>query len=224
METLRHIYNSLWKEKNNKERIDMLLEPLQSMIQLSVLSCCPVGTKLSITNNILVIQEPTWKQGMIRNYNADKKTDLIYLFWVIKRYHSFYSSYIENKKYKPLFYLLIQMSKKGIDKLIQTYSNMDDIHLTQTLRLYRALLDKPDAFKVGYITDSENEQSVDELDKIFEKITQLYDEKHIVIVYNTLLLLQENSDDYHIYIKSIEYLMTNVNQNIRKWISQHIIL
>ena len=31
----------------------MILEPLQSMIQLALLSICPVGTKLRIKENIL---------------------------------------------------------------------------------------------------------------------------------------------------------------------------
>ena len=145
METLKSLYHSLYKESNKKEKIDMLLEPLQSMIQLSILSCCPIGTKLSITNNILTIQEPSWSQGIIRNYNSDNKTDLIYLFWVIKRYHNFYTYLSNSDKYKKFFILLIKMSKKGIDNLIKTYSNMNDIYLIQTLRLYSSLLDKPDA-------------------------------------------------------------------------------
>ena len=41
--------------QQQKERQDMILEPLQVMIQLSLVSFCPLGTKVSISNNILHI-------------------------------------------------------------------------------------------------------------------------------------------------------------------------
>ena len=41
--------------QQQKERQDMILEPLQVMIQLSLVSFCPLGTKVSISNNIFSI-------------------------------------------------------------------------------------------------------------------------------------------------------------------------
>ena len=57
---------------NTKEKNDMILEPLQVMTQLSILSHCPIGTKLSIYNNILHLQRPTYWQGAYRWWNEDK--------------------------------------------------------------------------------------------------------------------------------------------------------
>ena len=48
-----------------KERSDMILEPLQVLVQLGILSFCPVGTKLSISENILQLQEPSVYQRYI---------------------------------------------------------------------------------------------------------------------------------------------------------------
>ena len=62
-----------------KERQDMILEPLQVMIQLSLVSHCPLGTKVSISNNILHIQKPTVSQGIVRWWFGDNKDDLYYL-------------------------------------------------------------------------------------------------------------------------------------------------
>ena len=42
-------------QMNVKERSDMILEPLQVMIQLALVSKCPIGTKVSVCNNILHI-------------------------------------------------------------------------------------------------------------------------------------------------------------------------
>ena len=76
MEALRFIYSTLLQERNKKERFDMILEPLQAIIQLALLSVYPTGTKLSILNNILHIQEPGWNQGVVRSYYYDTKDDL----------------------------------------------------------------------------------------------------------------------------------------------------
>ena len=37
---------------NQKEKSDMIIEPFQVMIQLSLLNQCPIGTKISISNNV----------------------------------------------------------------------------------------------------------------------------------------------------------------------------
>ena len=67
-----------------KEKSDMILEPLQVMIQLALLSHSPIGTKLSISDNLLHVQEPNWSQGMLRWYMNDNKDDLYYLFQAIR--------------------------------------------------------------------------------------------------------------------------------------------
>ena len=66
------LYNTFVYNKQ-KDKIDMILEPLQSMLQLALLSICPVGTKLRIKENILYIQMPNIAQPFVRWYNADKK-------------------------------------------------------------------------------------------------------------------------------------------------------
>ena len=94
----------------SKERFEMILEPLQAMIQLALLSYCPIGTKLSISENILIIQPPSWGQGLKRKYNSDKKNDLVYLFNVIKRFHKFYNflKIDDNKDETELFNILVK--------------------------------------------------------------------------------------------------------------------
>ena len=64
-----------------KERSDMILEPLQVMVQLSLLAYSPLGTKVSVSNNILQLHPPTWTQGIYRWYNADSQNDL-YIFFM----------------------------------------------------------------------------------------------------------------------------------------------
>ena len=88
MEALKSLYNLFYADK--KERVEMVLEPLQAMTQLAIMTYCPVGSKLSISNNLLCIQIPSWSQSVTRSYNHDKKDDLFFLFSVINRFNSFY--------------------------------------------------------------------------------------------------------------------------------------
>ena len=79
MDTIKLIASVGSNFDRSKERFEMILEPLQAMIQLALLSYCPIGTKLSISENILIIQPPGWGQGLKRKYNSDKKNDLALL-------------------------------------------------------------------------------------------------------------------------------------------------
>ena len=74
----------------HKERSDMILEPLQVMIQLALLCFCPVGTKVSVRDNILHLQQPAYLQGAVRWWNNDNKDELYYLFHAIRRYYKWY--------------------------------------------------------------------------------------------------------------------------------------
>jgi hypothetical protein len=158
--------NMIYKQFNTKkkERFDIILEPLQAILQLSLLSFCPNGTKLHIENNLLKIQLPNYSQGLLRWYLKDSKDDLFYLFYVCKRFPKYYkhlkkimvSDEVHREKNKDkdnnyetspnLYELLVLLSVKGLDRLISTYSNVDKISLLHTLELYKLLLtiDTPD--------------------------------------------------------------------------------
>ena len=97
-----------------KERQDMILEPLQVMIQLSILSNCPIGTKVSVSNNILHIQQPSMVQGVWRWWQGDNKDDLYYLFHAIRRYYLWYKS-----KEAVIYSYILERAIIGITKLLK---------------------------------------------------------------------------------------------------------
>ena len=180
MEAIRTLYLLFMADKK-KERFDMILEPLQAITQLALISYCPNGSKLSISNNLLTIQIPSWSQGVMRTYNHDKKDDLFFLFSVISRFNKFYS-YLSDKNDETsgLFLLLIELSKIGIDSIIQTYSRGENAHLLHTLRMYRTLLDNPDAFSIKPSnTVNEKNETREDIDDVFIRITELYSNEHL---------------------------------------------
>jgi hypothetical protein len=223
MNTVIHLYN-LMKSEKKKERFDIILEPLQAVTQLALLSFCPKGSKLAIANNLLTIQEPSWVQGLWRSYNNDMKEDLFFLFNAIVRFNRFYI-YLktESDEYCDLFELLVQLSKRGIDKLLQTYATTDQPALLHTLQLYRILLDKPVMFTEAEEVEVNKIHGTNSIDDIFLNIRTLYTPHDFIILYQSLILLEKNPERYDVYMKGINTMLSPVHGQIQKWISDHIV-
>lgn len=220
MEALKLVYSAIGPDRN-KERFEMILEPFQAITQLALLSYCPIGSKLSIADNILYIQGPGWKQSIVRSYNADKKNDLVYLFSVIKRFHKFYGflNYSDDPEHQKLFNILVERSKIGLEKLIHTYSKSDGDHLSQTLRMYIRLVDHPDTFKD---IESSDNHGVN-IDDVFSKIVTLYDEDNFTIILCLFRLMARNPAMYQNYLLSLNESVEPVNCKLKKWISDNIV-
>jgi len=199
-------------KSNPKERLDMILEPLQVMIQLAILGFCPRGTKISISENILSLQRPTWSQGMWRWYGRDSKEDLYYLFHAIRRYYLWYKN-----KDEEIYDYILTKSKKGIKKLIETYENTERTSLIHTLSLYKNILDleSPDLFKT-------EDDTTTNLDTVFKTITAVYDKKILLIVISTLKLMEEEKDELHRleYYEGLQKILAPINARLRAWIRE----
>ena len=193
--------------QSQKERSDMILEPLQVMIQLGLLSFCPTGTKVSVSDNLLHLQQPSYVQGVVRWWQSDNKDDLYYLFHAIRRYYKWYKP--QNNK---VFNHILTLAIKGITKLTETYSKTDKTSITHTLNLYKNVLglENPDLFK-----DAE-EKSVN-IDKVFENITNIYDERLLRCVYNTFKLMQDEINEINIqsYLQAMHNVLSPTNILLR---------
>lgn len=152
-QSVKLLYSTFINKK--KERFDIILEPLQALLQIALLKFCPIGTKIAIQNNLLELQLPGYSQGILRWYNNDNKEDLFYLFNAFRRFTSFYG-FLRQYKYSNdeltdnnLYDLLVDCAKEGLNKLSQTYSNVDKISLLHTLQMYKVILDNPGFFDVS---------------------------------------------------------------------------
>lgn len=234
---------TLVKGDKRKERFDIILEPLQAVLQLALMSFCPLGTKLSISNNLLLIQHPTWIQGVIRSYNNDKKDDLFFLFNAIIRFNCFYSYLKESdiEDDRILYKLLIKLSKKGIDTMIQTYANIEQPSLLHTLHMYKMLLDNPDLIsdKIHQGTDvkgekknelfpyenilNKDENNIKNINDIFIKIRDIYTVNDRIIISNILFVMEQRPESYETYIFGLNHILDPINNKIKKWINDNII-
>ena len=216
MQLVQLAISNLWRE-NQKERFEMILEPLQAMTQLAILSYCPIGSKLSIVNNILTIQIKSWDQGMKRSYRFDAKDDLIYLYAVIRRFKVFYMQNESLSEHLGLFKSILVKAEAGVENLVQTYSRCGTGHLTQTLRMYISLIESE-------IPQIDCESSGDcKIDLVFSKIRELYRPEHFGIIENVLQAIESTPDHFESYERGFKYIMRPVNLQICKWISDNIV-
>jgi hypothetical protein len=193
-----------------KERADLILEPMQVMIQLALLAHSPIGTKISVSNNILTIQPPSMTQGAYRWWNNDNKDDLYYLFHAIRRYYKWYKSQKDD-----VYQYILAWAVKGLDKLSETYNKADKNNIRHTLALYRNVLDlkTDEIFK-------DNEEDTVTLDQVFKEIISIYDTKLLCITHNTLLMMEEetNTEFKQKLLDGLTLILEPMNIEIRKWI------
>ena len=182
-----------------KERADLILEPMQVMIQLALLAHSPIGTKISVSNNILTIQLPTLTQGVVRWWNNDNKDDLYYLFHAIRRYYKWYKSQDED-----IYQYILKWAIKGIDKLSETYNKADKNNIRHTLALYKNVLD----LKADEIFKDEADTTVN-IDNVFQEIINIYDDNLLNIIYNSLLMM-EKEKKHRIYRKLFKWDNLNI--------------
>jgi hypothetical protein len=213
---LKAFYEGFLSKK--KERFEVILEPLQCVLQFAFLAFCPIGTKIHIENNLLKIQLPNYSQGFIRWYHNDNHDDIFYLFYVCKRFSKFYKHLKEIKNENTsLYYLLVTLSKKGISNLIKTYSKIEKISLLHTLELYKVLLENPKSLK---LSGGENDEKQN-IDSLFININKLYSIEELNIIFNTLLMLEKTNDIN--YIIGLNKLIKPTTNKINKWINDNII-
>ena len=193
-----------------KERADLILEPMQVMIQLALLAHSPIGTKISVSNNILTIQPPSMTQGAYRWWNNDNKDDLYYLFHAIRRYYKWYKSQKDE-----VYQYILTWAVKGLDKLSETYNKADKNNIRHTLALYRNVLDlkTDEIFK-------DNEEDTVTIDQVFKEIISIYDARLLCVTHNTLLMMEEetNTEFKQKLLDGLTLILEPMNIEIRKWI------
>jgi hypothetical protein len=220
---MKTLYNSVIPHKT-KEKTDMILEPLQSMIQIAMLSVSPIGTKLAIYENILHLQTPTIVQPFSRWYYCDKKDDLYFLFQVIKRFIKWYGPKSSKTPINlELYQLIVTMSSKGLMNLIETYQKTESTSIIQVIQMYHDIL-----VNNNNIYESPKISPLDKtnIDEIFENIITIYDVNLINLINSSLLLIRTEKKDENInnFINGFNLMLTKNNEVIRLWIREKLVV
>lgn len=213
-----------------KERFDVILEPLQAVSQLAYLKACPIGTKLSIENNLMFLQMPHWHQGLSRAWNKDKREDILLLFNAMQRFNKIYVADAgisggngKPSQYKKLIDLVTKMAIAGIDNLLNTYSRVENTSIVQTLVMYKNILNYPDRFSSLEEMRDGSGSAGRNIEEVFAQIRDNWTDNEMAILYHTLQLIDSDSVNAESYIAGINQIFQPLHARIRKWMSDNIV-
>jgi hypothetical protein len=194
-----------------------MLDPLSVIVKLAILGKKPVGTKISINENVIYFQEPGMFQGFCRYIFHTNKTELQYLYNPIqiacKTYLS--SEYIAKT---PRMKQLFLCSLSGITNLMETYKACSIIRLC--LNYFYTII-------VNHVEQIYN-------DNIFHKdgMTSIYTEEMVIcmhaqwthekikVILDIISFLANDSNAIE-NVKSLENIMRNIDKETQKIVLQN---
>lgn len=192
-----------------------ILDPLSVIIKLAILSNKPIGTKLSIQNNIIYTQEPGPFQAICRYVFKNNKTDIQYLYNPIEiACQQYLTKHIiqQNPKIKDLF----KCAQNGLLKLIDTYKTSSVMRIC--LNYYLSLIDnhleeknntelfRKDSMTTFYTTD------------VLSKMNKIWTQEKIKIVLNLTTYLSRD-DNAETDVKSLETIIDGIDRQISQILS-----
>lgn len=107
-----------------------ILDPLSLVIKLYIYSYKPLGTKISILNNKIDIQECGIFQSTVRTFKGDTKNDLINMLFPLTFACETYLNETNQAQYAGLFFQTI----KSLDKLNEIYQINEIAHNIEQLK------------------------------------------------------------------------------------------
>lgn len=193
-----------------------VLDPLSTIIKLAILKNKPVGTKVCIQNNTIILQEPGPFQAMCRYFLKTNKTDLQFMYNPI---HLACITYLspEFVKSMPRIKILFSCALEGLQKLVETYKTSSIIQLC--LNYYTALINTAlidSASKTGDLLFMQHIFYKDFFTGLYspalsELLTKQWSQDKIKIILNLIdFLVKDESAASN--VKSLETIMDTVDR------------
>ena len=194
------VYSLLDKEKN------MLLEPLSCIFRLVLLNYKGEGVKISIVNNSIQYNEPSYYQGFFRSVNGDTREDLHNLYNPFLKAFEWYSVK-ENEKFKYFY----QKCMEGITKLLKSYDKGSIIHYTLThyCKMFKDVIE-------GKEIDIEGEEE----SPLLDNFQYFWKKEEITILYRILTYLDTCEDEVEkeTYLATVNDILTMKEKKVYDYI------
>jgi|SaaInlStandDraft_1057018.scaffolds.fasta_scaffold68748_2 hypothetical protein len=197
-----YFYNVLSDNTNTQ-----ILDPLTTVIRLSILSFKIYGTKISINYNKIEYQEPTLLQGTFRWKNGDKRSDLHNLCNPLKICRLKYSPE-DDERIKNIY----NKSIEGLGNLKSLYEHTAD-STKHALSHYINILNGED------LNIDENQL------EIYNKFNSIWSDKDIDIINDLLIEIENkfnNNQDIDSYLNSIDAILNGKDNKIREILNNTI--
>jgi len=196
----------------SKTQGNMIIEPMSCLIKLALLNFYPKGTKITVQDNQILFDEPTFYQGAIRYLYKQGREDLHNLFNPIQKSIDWYTNINSDTEF--IFNLAID----GLGILKDTYTESSTIK--HTLNYYIKTLEE---------RNIKHEKNVKK-DKLYDYLKNLWNTREIHIVRTTLeeLSIKQN-DDYDNVKKDIQSLLeslfsitNNKEENVKNFLKNYV--
>jgi hypothetical protein len=190
------VYHSIGDNSNSQ-----ILDPLTTVIRLSILSFKQIGTKISINLNKIEYQEPNILQGTFRWSNGDKRSDLHNLCNPLKICRTKYNP--ENDERISNIYSKAIIGLKQLQSLYDENSDSTSHALSHYINILN-----------GFDFQIDNEQL-----EIYNKFSKVWTDNDIDII-NDILIEIENkckkNEDFSCYLNSIDAILNGKDDEIKK--------
>jgi hypothetical protein len=229
-----------------KER-NIIIDPFSCVIKLCLLNILPPGTKISINENKIFFNEPSYVQGVVRFMYGDNREDLHNLFAPINKFVNWYWNDDD-----PDMISIFNKAVFGLKMLKTSYSSWATIQHTIDyyilVLMKRSRKNNPNnsADILGYYdnnddidedisimnckkNDSKNDskkynEKYEILSDIQTFLKNLWTQREIIIIINMMKELDEKTSDLeerqNIYENIMKYCSTKENK-LYKFIEEH---
>ena len=171
----------------DKNKKNLILEPLCVILRLALLQYKEDGTKLSVKNNSIQYQEP-YHQGLLRMISGDCREDLHNLYHPILKSIDWYPY----NEYKDLYNECLI----GLDKLYDIYG--DNSTIRHTISHYISVIK---------INDNEKYRKDTKFNPIIDSLKDIWTIDEIKSTCSLLHLIRTNKNK-DIYLDSLEIILT----------------
>lgn len=167
------------KQKNKNDTLD----PLSVIIKLFIYAHKPVGTKLSIGSNKIIIQEPGIFQGTVRKLYGDKKNDVNIIFFPII---FACKSYLGDKKFRARFTRIFNIVIGSFDNLKETYQGNEIIYNIDQLKSIAENFIDDESFNPNILYGSYDSPGGKIKQEIYSHINTVWTETRLNVIFGMI--------------------------------------
>ena len=203
-----------------------VVDPLQAIVSLAVLNFLESGTKVSVRNYQLVIDEANMYQGLVRWWCKDTRESLHSLFNAIRRFNIWEEMYSLPEGFAEL---LRKNAAEGVEKLQETYLRNDnyteankDKYVVDMLGMYKKMIANKSA-ENGFNQSQEKDMS--EIDRVFcavTKIPQKNEKDLLYVLFKTIMSSNENSEK-KVFVQALETARKPSQIRVNNWITKNMV-
>ena len=205
-----NVLNILSLNYNIMNNRNLILEPFCCILRIILLDYKPTGTKISIQNNSILYNDPSFYQGILRSFYGDNREDIHNLYSPILKGFEWYN--IEDSNMNRYFFEKLII---GLEKLNSVYDENTIIFhsISHYITMIKDLLETNDLTKFKDINKQES--------PLIDNLKNIWDNDEIYIIYKNLNYINNSEDDKlkKTYIKSIEDILSYKEKQVENYIN-----